>query len=52
MDSKFIYSLMKQTAKLEKLIENNAPYEKILKQSKIVDKYIFIKMQYINDKKD
>ena len=34
MESKIIYLIMKNTAKLEKLIETNAPYEKILKQSK------------------
>lgn len=31
---------MKHTAKLEKLIKENASYEEILKQSQIVDKYI------------
>ena len=31
---------MKHTAKLERLIKNNASYEEILKQSQIVDKYI------------
>lgn len=48
MDSKLIYLIMKNTAKLEKLIESNAPYEKIVRQSKKLDKYILIKMQYIN----
>lgn len=48
MDSKIIYLIMKNKVKLEKLIETNAPYEKILKQSKKLDKYIMIQMKYIN----
>lgn len=52
MDSKIIYLIMKNTAKLEKLIESNAPYEKILKQSKKLDKYIMIQMKYINKNQD
>lgn len=48
MDSKTIYLIMKNTAKLEKLIETNAPYEKIIKQSKKLDKYIMIQMKHIN----
>ena len=39
-------------ARLEKLIKDNAPYDKILKQSKKLDKYIYIEMNYINRKKD
>ena len=31
MKSNITYLLLKNSAKLEKLIENNAPYEKILK---------------------
>ena len=31
MESKLYYLILKNSAKLEKLIENNAPYEKILK---------------------
>lgn len=31
---------IKHTAKLEKLINSNASYDEILKQSQIVDKYI------------
>lgn len=34
--------------KLEKLINNNADYEKILKESQTLDKYINIKMRAIN----
>ena len=48
MDSKTIYLIMKNTAKLEKLIETNAPYEKIIKQSQKLDKYIMIQMKYMN----
>lgn len=48
MDSKTLYLIMKNTAKLEKLIETNAPYEKILKQSKKLDKYIMLQMNCIN----
>lgn len=29
MDTKIFYLIMKNTAKLEKLVETNAPYEKI-----------------------
>ncbi len=39
---------MKNTAKLEKLVETNAPYEKILNQSKKLDKYIMIQMKNLN----
>lgn len=49
MDSKIVYLILKHTAKLEKLIETNAPYEKILKESRILDKYILIQMNYINN---
>jgi hypothetical protein len=48
MDSKLIYLILKNTAKLEQLIEADAPYEKILKQSQKLDKYIMIQMKYIN----
>lgn len=34
MDTKIFYLIMKNTTKLEKLVETNAPYEKILTQSK------------------
>lgn len=36
---------LKHTAKLEKLIKQNADYNKILKESRIVDKYIVIEMR-------
>lgn len=48
MNSKTVYLIMKNTAKLEKLIETNAPYEKIVKQSQKLDKYIMIQMKDIN----
>lgn len=40
MDSKIYLLILKNKAKLSKLIEQNAPYEKILHQSQILDKYI------------
>ena len=49
MDSKIIYLILKHTAKLEKLIESNAPYEKIIRESQKLDKYIMIKMNVINN---
>lgn len=48
MDSRTIYLILKNTAKLEKLINSNAPYEKILRQSQKLDKYIMIQMKYMN----
>ena len=39
MDSKVILLICKNRARLSKLIEQNAPYNKILKQSKKLDKY-------------
>ena len=48
MDSKIIYLILKHTAKLEKLIESDAPYDKIIRESKRLDKYIMIKMNVIN----
>lgn len=42
---------LKHTAKLEKLIEENASYEAILKQSKKVDKDIICEMELINKEK-
>lgn len=35
---------LKHTAKLEKLIEDGASYDEILKQSQILDKYISMEM--------
>lgn len=48
MEAKLYYLILKNSAKLEKLIENNAPYEKILKQSQKLDEYIVIQMKCIN----
>lgn len=46
----YIISLLifRNKAKLEKLIEQDAPYDKILRQSEILDKYIFKQMIRIN----
>ncbi len=48
MESNIAYLILKNTARLEKLIKENAPYDKILKQSQKLDKYILIKMRCIN----
>lgn len=48
MESNTAYLILKNTAKLDKLIKENAPYDKILNQSEKLDKYILIKMQCIN----
>ena len=49
MKSNIPYLILKNSAKLEKLIKSNAPYEKILKQSQKLDKYIIIYMKDINN---
>lgn len=36
---------MKHTAKLERLIKDNASYDEILKQSQILDKYIMAEIK-------
>ena len=41
---------LKHTAKLESLNAQEADYEKILKQSQRIDKYIVEEMKRINDK--
>lgn len=48
MDSNIMLLIFKNKAKLSKLIEQNAPYEKILKQSQKLDNYIMIQMKYMN----
>lgn len=50
MDSKTMLLIIKNKAKLSKLINDNAPYEKILHQSEILDKYIikYMKETYKN----
>lgn len=50
MDSKIILLTLKNKSKLERLIENNAPYEKILKQSQLLDKYLTIQIKYMSEK--
>lgn len=48
MDSKIILLILKNKAKLSKLINENAPYEKILKQSQLLDKYIVEYIKYMS----
>ncbi len=48
MDSKFSLLILKNKAKLERLIESGAPYEKILHQSQILDKYIIHQINAVN----
>lgn len=48
MDSNIPLLILKNSIKLNQLIESNAPYNKILRQSKKLDKYILIKMKYMN----
>lgn len=43
---------LKHTAKLESLIAQEADYDKILKQSQQIDKYIVEEMIRINNKQD
>ncbi len=43
---------LKHTAKLESLIANGADYDKILKKSQQIDKYIVEEMLRINNKRD
>lgn len=50
MDPKIILLIFKNKSKLERLIENNAPYEKILRQSQRLDKYIMIQINYMTEK--
>ena len=48
MDSRINLLISKNSARLNELIRQNAPYEKILKQSKKLDKFIVIAMKDIN----
>lgn len=48
MDSKTILLILKNKAKLSKMIEEKKPYEKIVKQSQRLDKYIMKQMKSIN----
>ena len=52
MDSKIPLLILKNRAKLLKLINENAPYDKIIKQSKTLDKYLMIKMKQMNKIRD
>ena len=47
MKSNIPYLILKNSTRLEKLIESDAPYEKILKQSQKSDKYIIIDLNNI-----
>ena len=49
MNSRISYLILKNSARLEKLIESDAPYEQILKQSQKLDKYIIIYMKDLNN---
>lgn len=49
MDSKLSLLILKNRVKLVKLIEDNTPYEDILKQSQLLDKYIVKQMKIINN---
>lgn len=48
MDIRINYLISRNSAKLNNLIEKGAPYEKIVKQSQKLDKYIMIAMKQIN----
>jgi len=48
MDSKYSLLILRNKAKLYKLISENAPYEKILHQSRILDKYLIKQLYAIN----
>lgn len=40
MDYRLSFLILKNTAKLERMIRQNAPYSKILRQNQLLDKYI------------
>ena len=48
MDLKTQLLINKNRDKLTQMIEENQPYEKILKQSQLLDKYIVIAIKDIN----
>lgn len=48
MDTKIPLKKLKAKAKLENLILQNAPKEKILKQSQLLDKYIQMQFKQMN----
>ena len=45
MEPRVCLLIAKNRARLQKLIESNAPYKKILAQSQKLDKYISIQMK-------
>lgn len=51
MNSSISLKKLKANAKLEKLIMENAPYEKIVRQSQILDKYVQIQLEQMNKRK-
>ena len=51
MNTNINNAIQKNKNILTKMVEQNAPYEKILKQSKLLDKYIFEQMIKINKQK-
>ena len=52
MDYRLNLLVIKNKARLEKLIRENAPYDRVLKQSKRLDKFIVQQIKKINSKKD
>lgn len=52
MDSSISLKKLKLTAKLEKLILEGAPYEKIVRQSKLLDNYVKIQFKQMNESKE
>lgn len=52
MDCSIFLKKIRAKIKLAKLINANAPKEKILAQSKILDKYILIQFKYMNECKE
>lgn len=49
MDCNIVLLIAKNKAKLEKLIKNNAPYEKVLKQSQRLDEYLIIQIKAMSE---
>ena len=52
IDYKLNLLIIKNKARLEKLIRENAPYDKVLKESKRLDKLIEQQIKEINSKQD
>lgn len=48
MESKIILLILKNKARLSKMIKDNVPYEKIVKQSQKLDKYIIKQINAMN----